>query len=82
MGIAGHHAGLPDKLGVSGSLQARLKHYKAGGLDPVWRKEITANGSHLAPDFDWHFQDKSLTAFRLGFLGRMVFSCLVEALSD
>ena len=34
-GIAGHHAGLPDKLGVSGSLQERLKHYKADGLDPV-----------------------------------------------
>ena len=78
-GIAGHHAGLPDKLGVSGSLQERLKHYKADGLDPVWRREIAPDGSHLTPDFDWHLQDKSLTAFQLGFLGRMVFSCLVDA---
>ena len=78
-GIAGHHAGLPDKFGVSGSLRERLKHCKADGLDPIWRTEITPVGSHLTPDFDWQLSDKSSTAFQLGFLGRMIFSCLVDA---
>lgn len=83
-GIAGHHAGLPDKTGGSSSLQERLKHHKADELDPVWRTEIwrteiAPDITHLMPSFDWHQKDKVLGAFQLGFLGRMIFSCLVDA---
>ena len=78
-GIAGHHAGLPDSIGGPSSLQERLKLYEADGLDPVWRTEITPDGSQLTPDFKWQLSDKSFTAFQLGFLGRMIFSCLVDA---
>ena len=78
-GIAGHHAGLPDKIGGAGSLQDRLKHFKADRLDPIWRTEIAPDAAQLVPDFKWQTSDSSLAAFQLGFLGRMLFSCLVDA---
>ena len=78
-GIAGHHTGLPDNIGGPGSLQERLKLYEADRLDPVWRSEITPDGTQLTPDFKWQLSDKSIAAFQLGFLGRMIFSCLVDA---
>ncbi len=76
--VAGHHAGLPDKTGETASLTGRLQ--KTGApLDPVWRDEIPFKAADLLPQrFAWHEQ-RERYAFQLGFLGRMLFSCLVDA---
>jgi CRISPR-associated endonuclease/helicase Cas3 len=72
--IAGHHAGLPDSIG---ELDQRLKK-AIEALDPVWRDEIKPDTKGLTPSgFDWG--NKDTCAFRLAFLGRMLFSCLVDA---
>ena len=47
--IAGHHAGLPDRIGADGSLDARLEAYSADALDPVWREEISPLVDRLLP---------------------------------
>lgn len=74
--IAGHHAGLPDSIGEDGSLASRLKK-PIGPLDPVWREEIVPVAEKLMPpDFRW---TKDKLAYQLGFFGRMLFSCLVDA---
>lgn len=74
--IAGHHAGLADWTG-DGSLTERLEK-TLEPLDPVWRDEIAPDASGLMPPFKWA-TDKNRRAFQLGFLGRMIFSCLVDA---
>ena len=78
--IAGHHAGLPDKQGPSSStLDGRVKQFSEATLDPVWIQDISPDATRLLPDFSWRFDDKARFAFQLGFLGRMIFSCLVDA---
>lgn len=74
--IAGHHTGLADWSG-SGSLAQRLKK-TLNKLDPVWGSELAPDPSGLMPSFAWT-KNKSNLAFQLGFLGRMIFSCLVDA---
>ena len=75
--VAGHHAGLPNTIGDEGSLVARLKR-EIDALDPSWRREIAPAPSDLMPSaMNWG--DKGSAAYRLGFFGRMVFSCLVDA---
>jgi CRISPR-associated endonuclease/helicase Cas3 len=72
--IAGHHAGLPDSIG---ELDQRLNK-AVEALDPVWRDEIVHDAIELTPSgFDWG--NRETCAFRLAFLGRMLFSCLVDA---
>jgi CRISPR-associated endonuclease/helicase Cas3 len=75
--IAGHHAGLPDRLGGAGSLEERLRDFDASTLDSAWQREITLDAQGLAPKLD--FTDKAKLPFQFGFLGRMIFSCLVDA---
>lgn len=72
--IAGHHAGLDD----TGKLQDRLAAFPDGKLDPQWKEEIAdATASLLIPE---RYPKKGSSAtFSLGFLGRMLFSCLVDA---
>lgn len=78
--IAGHHAGLPDKQGPSSStLDRRMECFSEAALDPVWMHEIKPDPTALLPNFSWRFDDKARFAFQLGFLGRMIFSCLVDA---
>jgi CRISPR-associated endonuclease/helicase Cas3 len=78
--IAGHHAGLPDKQGPSPStLDRRVKPFSEAILDPAWMQEIKPDPTGLLPDFCWRFDDKARFAFQVGFLGRMIFSCLVDA---
>lgn len=72
--IAGHHAGLPDSIG---ELDQRLKK-TVEALDSVWRSEIKPNATGLFPT-GFNLGDKDTCAFRLAFLGRMLFSCLVDA---
>ena len=74
--IAGHHAGLADRSGQA-SLGERLKR-PVESLDPVWETEITPDATGLMPAFCWH-RDQQQAAFQFGFLGRMLFSCLVDA---
>jgi CRISPR-associated endonuclease/helicase Cas3 len=82
--IAGHHAGLPDRIGSAASLDERLHAYE-DQLSPVWRSEIEPQLADLMPPLPWVRVDKSdpLTkqkaAFQLAMLGRMIFSCLVDA---
>jgi CRISPR-associated endonuclease/helicase Cas3 len=79
-GIAGHHAGLPDKRGESFStLDERIKGFSEATLDSVWTQEIKPDATGLLPDFNWRLDDRSRFAFQLAFLGRMIFSCLVDA---
>ncbi len=75
--IAGHHAGLPDTIGDDASLEARLKR-QIDALDPSWRLEIAPVGLGLMP-VAMRWDDKASVAYRLAFLGRMLFSCLVDA---
>jgi len=75
--IAGHHAGLPDSIG---DLDERLRR-KFEPLSPTWREEITLDDAPLtAPNFNWR-KENSAALFQFGFLGRMIFSCLVDAFS-
>ena len=79
--IAGHHTGLLDRIGETGTLDARLSHFDASALDPVWRREIGPQAQDLTPSGFAEPRAKSMAelAFRLSVLGRMIFSCLVDA---
>ena len=75
--IAGHHAGLPDRIGGASSLSERLQRADLDRLAPVWQTEIAPVASDLLPAFATRNCESG--AFRLAFLGRMLFSCLVDA---
>lgn len=76
--IAGHHAGLPDREGDTGSLTERCKK-PLEALDATWREEIRPDAAGLLPvGFRFH-SDKQRIPFQLSLLGRMIFSCLVDA---
>jgi CRISPR-associated endonuclease/helicase Cas3 len=77
--IAGHHAGLPDKVGATGSLSDRVADFDSGNLDPIWQEEIQPDASGLMPSPRFDFGTRESAGFRVGFLGRMLFSCLVDA---
>ena len=49
--IAGHHAGLPDRIGGASSLSERLQRADLDRLAPVWRTEIAPVASDLLPAF-------------------------------
>ncbi|MBN8997148.1 MAG: CRISPR-associated endonuclease Cas3'' [Rhizobiales bacterium] len=82
--IAGHHAGLPDRFGTPSSLDERLKAY-VDAVDPVWRSELAPDLTRLLPALKWvqageaHPLGQERFAFQLAMLGRMLFSCLVDA---
>ncbi len=75
--IAGHHAGLPDRIGDASSLSEQLQTSDLASVDPAWRLELAVDACNLAPAFA--FKSQINGAFRLSFLGRMLFSCLVDA---
>ena len=79
--IAGHHAGLPDRIGEAGGLNSRLAQHDPSLLDPVWRQEIAPVTRDLEPAGFRAPPAKSWDdlAFRYSVLGRMIFSCLVDA---
>jgi CRISPR-associated endonuclease/helicase Cas3 len=76
--IAGHHAGLPDREGDAASLTERLAK-TIQPLDCTWRDQIRVDAAGLFPRSFRPHADRMLLAFQLGFLGRMLFSCLVDA---
>lgn len=71
--IAGHHAGLADRMELVDRLKKPLDP-----LDPVWREEIAPDAGDLMRTFK-PIKDADKLAFQFGFLGRMIFSCLVDA---
>jgi len=78
--IAGHHAGLPDRNGESRStLTERLKSFSADAIDPAWNAEINPDAAGLVPVFVRKWHEPRHRGFHLAFLGRMIFSCLVDA---
>ena len=75
-GVAGHHTGLPDRLGTRG-LDDRLRSCTTV-LDPCWTTGRRLNASSLLPPLNLS-RDQRVAAFQLALLGRMIFSCLVDA---
>ncbi len=75
--IAGHHAGLPDRRGVTGgSLIERVGAFDETTVDPIWQQEIGPVPKAPRPDLPWQ---RETFSFQLALLGRMVFSALVDA---
>jgi CRISPR-associated endonuclease/helicase Cas3 len=78
--IAGHHAGLPDKHGPEPSTLAnRLEAYSTDRLDPGWTSELTPDARDLLPAFVLKPVENAKRSFQWSLLGRMIFSCLVDA---
>lgn len=78
--IAGHHAGLADRYGESGSLSDRLSpQNEIEPLDPVWKTELPFSPDNIFPAGFKPDRERPMLAFQLAFLGRMIFSCLVDA---
>lgn len=75
--IAGHHSGLPNWKGER-PLGDRLKK-PLPTLDPAWQHELGPEASGLFPKNFKPHEDKSRLAFQLAMLGRMLFSCLIDA---
>ncbi|MFC3074229.1 CRISPR-associated helicase Cas3', partial [Shinella pollutisoli] len=76
--ILGHHAGLPDRLDGPGTFDHRMKQPQA--IDPAWMDELQAEIAGLAPDMVQRFPtDRAGHAFSWAFMGRMLFSALVDA---
>jgi CRISPR-associated endonuclease/helicase Cas3 len=77
--VAGHHAGLPDRRMGTASLDSRVTQKIIEPLDPIWTNEVVLTVSGIFPgNFHWH-PDKARHAFQLAMLGRMIFSCLIDA---
>ena len=74
-GIAGHHTGLPN-WSDDNPLSMRLT--KSVPVDEAWRQELKPDANALMPhSFRWERNAKDC-AFQSAFLGRMIFSCLVD----
>ena len=76
--IAGHHAGLPDRAGGPAALDGRLLK-TLPQLDPAWRTSLPVEATELMPVGLRASGDPRAQAFQLAFLGRMLFSALVDA---
>jgi CRISPR-associated endonuclease/helicase Cas3 len=74
--VAGHHAGLADGAGPGGSLDARLAAHGALPNYDGWQALVPDLPADIAPRLSGKGGDLGYT---LGFLGRMLFSCLVDA---
>lgn len=72
--IAGHHAGLGDRDELTARLDKPLDR-----LDDAWCSEIAPDAASLAPVGFKPQSDKDRGDFQLAFLGRMIFSALVDA---
>ena len=76
--IAGHHAGLPDRLNGTSACLERRRETKLPALDPIWQSELAAEVSGLVPSFRIK-PGREDAAFQYSVMGRMIFSCLVDA---
>ncbi len=75
--IAGHHGGLPDRSGAGATLDNRVEAFAPTVLDPTWASEIQTE--RPAALFRFGPGCKSPNGLRFALLGRMIFSCLVDA---
>jgi CRISPR-associated endonuclease/helicase Cas3 len=80
--IAGHHAGLPDRLSPHGQsgLDDRLAKFDhlTGCLTAV-PPEFLRSTTLATPPLTIDRRDHARASFQVAFLGRMLFSCLVDA---
>lgn len=76
--IAGHHTGLPDRSTEFPSCLNRRVEARLPVLDPIWKSELTTDVKDLVPAFARTFT-KENAAFGYSVMGRMIFSCLVDA---
>lgn len=76
--IAGHHSGLADFDKFQDRINANIEP-----VDPIWRDEIKMDAGwpwgRLWPNLPRLSDKQDKRAFQLAFLGRMIFSCLVDA---
>jgi len=72
--IAGHHTGLADQAKLAERLIKPVAQ-----VDDVWKREIDCRVGALIPVGFQPSAKREAAAFQLGFLGRMIFSCLVDA---
>lgn len=77
--IMGHHAGLPDRRNeTDGCFDVRIE--RPLRIDDAWRQEIDTDVSGLVPEMMRNLpRDKTERDFAVSFMGRMIFSCLVDA---
>lgn len=77
--ILGHHAGLPDRSNdTDGCFDIRIERPLAVSDD--WRKEIGEDVSGLVPDLMRKLpKDGTARNVAISTMGRMLFSCLVDA---
>lgn len=75
--ILGHHAGLPNKADASTADVKSRMEANIEPPDPVWRSELGSLPSKLLPEGVTY--PKDTRAFTLSVMGRMIFSCLVDA---
>lgn len=79
--ILGHHAGLPNRIGERG-FEDRVDAFTADekrAPDAVWREELAVDAGGLFPPGFRPAADNKDRYFQLAFMGRMIFSCLVDA---
>ncbi len=69
--IAGHHAGLSDGVALEARLTRSLEDYSG------WEAVVPPLPAQIAPGLSGGSRNDA--AYRLAFLGRMLFSCLVDA---
>lgn len=77
--VAGHHAGLPDRRIGTASLEDRVTRRAIEPLDPIWTSEVALEASGLFPANFHRHPDKTRLPFQFALLGRMIFSCLIDA---
>jgi CRISPR-associated endonuclease/helicase Cas3 len=75
--IAGHHSGLANWIGDRPLSQRLRKELPV--LDPVWQAELVLAASDLFPAGIKSKLEKSRAGFQLSVLGRMLYSCLLDA---
>jgi CRISPR-associated endonuclease/helicase Cas3 len=79
--IAGHHAGLPDTHAPDSGLCERVASFDfESQIDPIWPAFTTGFPDNLSPSsFDFTMGQGKRYEFQISFMGRMLFSMLVDA---
>lgn len=76
--ILGHHAGLPDKDGSDAAMARRLERFVDGTPASV-TAATRIDLAPLLPEILGRLRPEGMAGFDLSVVGRMVFSCLVDA---
>lgn len=80
--IAGHHTGLPDTVETPSNLIDRVTAFDFDSqIDPIWPVYAEGFPANLSPEvpFDFTMGGGTQIGFQLAFMGRMLFSMLVDA---